>query len=347
MIVIQRNDTRETYLPLDYQTEEELERVICANPQLLVRGSDSPLHFVARQIGLQAGIMDVLLLSEDGLPVAVEVKLGRNSQARREIVGQLIDYVSALTSYTVDELNEAVEGKLEATIAQMTEDETAQKKIWQTAGTSLRAGMARYILALDKAPADLERIVSFLAKRSNLDIRLVIISKYTAPDGLTVYVPLNTIDESESGSLTLSPNSPRPPSAELQAVIDAYNAMENQPLPLLGEDRGCRQLRSPDWPETGLHYEVRALKEFTLGEIHLEHERFICLQPLLKAWAQKGIPGIRHSLLWDESWHKGKGRLYIKFPKDADPAEVADTMRRLIEATMDQIAAELKRSEMS
>ena len=42
---------------------------------------------------------------------------------------------------------------------------------------NLRAGLARYILVLDEVPTELRRIVLFLAKRSNLDIRLVEISK--------------------------------------------------------------------------------------------------------------------------------------------------------------------------
>jgi len=51
------------------------------------------LAYVARQVTLySAGILDILLVDADGTPVAVEVKLGRNGESRREVVGQVIDY---------------------------------------------------------------------------------------------------------------------------------------------------------------------------------------------------------------------------------------------------------------
>jgi hypothetical protein len=78
-------------------------------PQLLCDDSGPPqekapgIAFVARQVNLpEAGRLDLLFVSNDGLPIAVEVKLVRNAQARREILAQAVDYVSSLTAMTVD-----------------------------------------------------------------------------------------------------------------------------------------------------------------------------------------------------------------------------------------------------
>jgi len=100
-----------------FQRESELEDVVASYPQLLQGPGDSPLAFVARQVTVpEAGILDLLLVSEDGLPVAVEVKLARNGESRREIIAQVIDYLSALTNLTNDDLDRAVSGALEGAL---------------------------------------------------------------------------------------------------------------------------------------------------------------------------------------------------------------------------------------
>jgi predicted HNH restriction endonuclease len=43
-----------------------------------------------------SGFLDLLLINSDGLPIAVEVKLQKNSESRREVVAQAIDYITAL-----------------------------------------------------------------------------------------------------------------------------------------------------------------------------------------------------------------------------------------------------------
>jgi len=66
---------------------------------------------VQREVGLPAaGSLDLLLVDAEGVPVAVEVKLARNSQSRREATAQAFDYVSDLTQLTVDELDDVVDG---------------------------------------------------------------------------------------------------------------------------------------------------------------------------------------------------------------------------------------------
>jgi hypothetical protein len=68
---------------------------------------------VASQLDLPegAGKLDLLFVNSEGLPIAVEVKLGANAEARRQVVAQAIDYLSALTSLTVDGLDQRVGGR--------------------------------------------------------------------------------------------------------------------------------------------------------------------------------------------------------------------------------------------
>jgi RecB family endonuclease NucS len=82
----------------EFNVESEMESLVAHHPDLLQSEADPELRLVARQVSLgEAGLLDVLLVSEDGLPIAVETKLGSNGESRRELVAQAVDYISSMT----------------------------------------------------------------------------------------------------------------------------------------------------------------------------------------------------------------------------------------------------------
>jgi hypothetical protein len=50
-----------------------------------VSDDGAPLSFISQQIQISSEIMDVVMIDSNGFPVAVEVKLSRKAQARREM----------------------------------------------------------------------------------------------------------------------------------------------------------------------------------------------------------------------------------------------------------------------
>ena len=191
-VVIRRSEAVVTAAPTPYENEHELEQILADRVDLLRTPTDPPLAFVSRQVKLlDAGILDVMCVDADGLPVAVEVKLRRNGESRRAVVAQIVDYLSALTAMTVDELDEEVDGSLEAALRSFDEEaeDDGFERRWKAFGANLRAGLARVIVALDSSADDLRRIVRFLSENSNLDIRLLEIAKFVESGTGTVYVP--------------------------------------------------------------------------------------------------------------------------------------------------------------
>lgn len=63
---------------------------------------------IAREVPCGHGSIDNLLLTPAGEIIVVEAKLWRNSQARREVVAQALDYVAALTGLGYDALEAMV-----------------------------------------------------------------------------------------------------------------------------------------------------------------------------------------------------------------------------------------------
>ncbi len=102
------------WLGKDSYNEGWLQQLIFDHPALLPiaqlePGFGRPIP-IAREIPCGHGSIDNLYLTPDGDIILVECKLWKNPQARREVVGQALDYVSALMSLGYQRF-EAVIGK--------------------------------------------------------------------------------------------------------------------------------------------------------------------------------------------------------------------------------------------
>jgi len=89
VVVIRQTDSFMSASSAEFDNEAELEQVLADQVSLLQGAADHRLAFVARQVDLSdvgAGTLDLLCVDENGVPVAVEVKLARNSESRREVV---------------------------------------------------------------------------------------------------------------------------------------------------------------------------------------------------------------------------------------------------------------------
>lgn len=358
MPIIRSNGKRPVILKSEpFANEEQLQKVVAENPSLLCFEGDAPLALVTRELTLpEAGYLDILMVSADGLPVPVECKLARNAQARREVVGQIVDYVSTLTSMTVDELDNAVSGKLEEALRgfgrenednlvralrELSNDKEDTKDFdrrWQQVGTSLRAGQARYVIVVDEVPPDLERIMRFLIQRSELDIRLVQISRYPDPDGHDLYVPANIVDLAPFERPRGVTRASAPPAPEFQAVLDAYSAMASPELQPRGRATTYRLIGPEGWPRT-LHYEFADYDDQCGIEFHIESAPHKWLGEVIRNMTTDKSLGFPHPLEWDPKWFRSRGRIMTKLPYSTPPQAIAGAMSQLIAATRERISA--------
>lgn len=96
----------------DQISESDLQAIIHSHPNCLpiaeVDQSFAGAVPICRELATPAGYIDNLLLTPGGLPVLVECKLWRNPQARREVVGQIIDYAKELAKWTSSDLQREV-----------------------------------------------------------------------------------------------------------------------------------------------------------------------------------------------------------------------------------------------
>lgn len=179
--------------PVQYASEDELQRVLKEHPELLRDGEEPPLYCIGREVTLgEAGTADLLFLDAQGKISVVEVKLARNGESRRDVLAQAFDYTSALADYTLDELDGQLTGGLENLLQVLAGDDgeshSRYNRLWEACANSMRAGAVRVVVAMDEEREDLARIVRFVNEHSDLDVRLLIVRKYINGEK-TVLVP--------------------------------------------------------------------------------------------------------------------------------------------------------------
>ncbi len=320
--------------PRAFANEKELEDIVLRSPELLSLPGEAPLAVVDRQVYLLgAGTLDLLLTDAEGRAVVAEVKLFRNGESRREIVAQAIDYVSALTRHTVDEVDQQLKGRLEAVLRGFSDGDAADdrgfERRWLAFGSNLRAAQARVVLVLDEAPEELVRIVQFLRESSRLDIRLIVVTRYADGAGEDIVVPTPLV--SRAPEREVAPKTPRP---EFNAVLAEYGKA-NPALPAVGGAAHWRQIRVPGLP-AHLHYEFMDYRTDFGVELHIESDEAkparAVLDTVLPVVKQRLEP-LGFGVSIDSRWSSNRGRLVARSRKVQEAPKVAAAMIALMELT--------------
>lgn len=137
---------------------------------------------------------DHLFIDQDAIPTIVEVKRSANTQIRREVVGQMLDYAAnAVVYWPVERLRErfakthgeAADEKLN----EFLDDEMEPEEFWQLANKNLQDRKVRLLFVADEIPPELQRIVEFLNEQMNQTEVLAIEIKQFVGRGQTGLVP--------------------------------------------------------------------------------------------------------------------------------------------------------------
>ena len=92
--------------------EAWLQRLIQEHPSLLPIGMIEPALQgpipICMELPVPSGFVDNLMITADGGIVVVETKLWRNPEARREVIGQVLDYAKDLSRLSYEDLQRAV-----------------------------------------------------------------------------------------------------------------------------------------------------------------------------------------------------------------------------------------------
>jgi hypothetical protein len=118
--------------------------------------SYGPLVPLCKELVTDAGRIDAVFINERGLLTIIECKLWKNPQARREVVAQTLDYVSALAGWSYADLSKQVAAavggqgdKLFELVRKRVGSGLNERKFAEAVSQSLREGRLLVLIAGD------------------------------------------------------------------------------------------------------------------------------------------------------------------------------------------------------
>ncbi|MHC1594613.1 MAG: hypothetical protein ACXQT2_04820, partial [Methanotrichaceae archaeon] len=211
--LLEENGTLRSLDKKPYDSEDLLQTLLERYPDLLAgdqidEAAPRRWLLVSREVGVpdeedgaDRWSLDHLFLDQDAVPTLVEVKRSSNTQIRRNVVGQMLDYAAnAVVYWPADRIRTRFESsckedggepdqKITELIEADPEDQGAVESFWEQVKTNLRAGKIRLVFVADDVPTELRRIVEFLnVQMDPAEVLAVEIRQY-AGEGLKTLVP--------------------------------------------------------------------------------------------------------------------------------------------------------------
>ncbi len=174
MRILTRESGASRWVALDSATpahEAELQDLLAASPSLIplsdIEESAAPLCAAVKEMGLPgSGMTDIVAFNPDGEIAIVECKLAANQEAKRKVIGQILEYGAYLWQMSYEELNERVRrqsGQDLVDLVQQGAGEPLADEDFSTAVSErLSEGRFHLIVAVDGINDELARIIRFV-----------------------------------------------------------------------------------------------------------------------------------------------------------------------------------------
>lgn len=181
--------------------EADIQALVQAHPAMLPIAEIDPSFIgpvpICRELSTPAGPIDNLLVTPGGLPVLVECKLWRNPEARREVVGQILDYAKELSRWSSSDLQREVSRNLRQPGNAMLElvraagHEVDEADFNDALTLNLRRGRFLLLIVGDGIREGVEAIAEYLQAHAGLHFTLGLVELpiYAIPDGGKLVVP--------------------------------------------------------------------------------------------------------------------------------------------------------------
>jgi hypothetical protein len=185
----------------DIASEADIQALIHAHPECLPIAEIDRMFLgpvpICTELGTQAGEIDNFMVTPSGLPVLGECKLWRNPEARREVVGQILDYAKELRRWSSSDLQREVSRRLRHNGNPLLEkvravDPRVDEIEFNDALTAnLRRGRFLLLIVGDGIREGVEAIAEYLQMHAGLhfSLGLVELPIYLMPDGSRLVAP--------------------------------------------------------------------------------------------------------------------------------------------------------------
>lgn len=166
-------------------SEEYLQSLMFSHPRSLPISEIDPTYEgivpVCTELKTQSGYIDALFVNPLGRIVLVEFKLWRNPEARREVIGQILDYAKDLASWSYEDLQTKVSLKSDTTgnalfkMVQKEKPGLKEKAFVDNVSRNLRRGEFLLLIVGDGIREGVENIVGFVQRHTGLNFNLALV----------------------------------------------------------------------------------------------------------------------------------------------------------------------------
>lgn len=168
-----------------YLGEADMQAMLLEQPSL-IQGI-SPEAVAVREFATGVGPADLVVLDGNGALTIIECKLATNSDIRREIIGQVLDYASRLSETSPAAFSDRWAARGGPSLDVFFESRPDARERFES---DLAAGVFTLVLAVDRISSDLRRIVRYLNERTTAGIRLLAVELNRLTfGGIEVLVP--------------------------------------------------------------------------------------------------------------------------------------------------------------
>ena len=136
---------------------------------------------VCRELSTPAGYVDALYINVLGRMIVAEFKLWRNPQARREVIGQILDYTKELSLWRYEDLQREVsrtlgrKGNVPYELVRAKTPEIDEAEFVDNVSRHLRRGEFLLLIIGDGIREGVENIVHFVQSHSGLHFNLALV----------------------------------------------------------------------------------------------------------------------------------------------------------------------------
>ena len=166
-------------------SERLVQSLIHQHPALLPIGRLEPVFEDCRpicmELPLPSGFADNLLVTPTGDLVVVETKLWRNPEARRKVVGQILDYAKDLSGFSYSDLEKVVRTARREpqaslfTLAAPQADPQDEAAFIDAVSRNLKRGRMLLVIAGDGIQEGAEQLAAFLQRQASLGFSLAMV----------------------------------------------------------------------------------------------------------------------------------------------------------------------------
>lgn len=191
-----------------FLNEASLESLLEQNPELIaldeVEPGALPLFPIGRQVPLAGQALDLLFIDASGRLTAVEAKLRKNPEIRRQVAGQVLEYGAYLAEWTVEDVERQVQRyfasssiptrfRRESLAAGLSELATetgdsplSEEDLYAGVASAIARRDLRLIIAVDRVVDSLRTLVSFVNGSSQFSLYLLEVQQFRSSGGAQV-----------------------------------------------------------------------------------------------------------------------------------------------------------------